>query len=90
MLIDTTKMSDDQIKDWVNFIKNNLRRQKEFKNASDEELTGAVMDGMFAGFQQGELRRIDLKRIAEVLGFEIDEDFMNDPHPDPYDLINKK
>ena len=89
-MIDITKMTDEQIKAWVLGLKEHLKTKKEFKKSSEHELNCAVMDGMFQGFLEGDLRRIDLAKIATILGFEVDEEFMNDPHPDPYYAKHKK
>lgn len=89
-MFDITKMTDEQIKAWVLALKETLRTKKEFRKASEDDLNSAVMDGMFQGFLEGELRRIDLAKIATILGFEVNEEFMNDPHPDPYYTKHKK
>ena len=82
-------MTREQMTSWIDFIKGKLRKMKEFKNASEEELNCAVLDGLYEGFVQGELHRSDLKLAADILGHEVSEDFMNDPHPDPIDLKEK-
>ena len=77
--------TDEQIMDWVNGIKQSLLAQGgDYLKMSPQQL-----DGVFCGFENGELRRTDLARIATLMGFEVDEDFMNDPHLDPIDEKNK-
>ena len=75
---------------WINVIKDDLRKRKEFRKATEDELNSAVMDGLFEGFIQGELHRSDLKLAGDILGFELDEEFINDPRPDPIDLKNRR
>lgn len=89
-MIDTTKMNDKEILLWIESIKKELKTRKEYKKATDTELNNIVMDGMFQGFANGELRRIDLAAIARVLGFRLSDDFLNDPNPDPYELKHRK
>ena len=82
--------TDKQIMDWINGIKQSLLAQGgDYLKMSPQQLDEAVLDGMFYGFESGELRRTDLARIATLMGFEVDEDFMNGPHPDPIDKKNK-
>lgn len=82
--------TDEQIMDWVNGIKQSLLAQGgDYLKMSPQQLDEAVLDGVFCGFENGELRRTDLARIATLMGFEVDEDFMNDPHLDPIDEKNK-
>lgn len=83
-------MKKEQMKKWIESIKAGLIKMPEFKGASGDDLNSAVMDGLFEGFLQGELHRIDLILAGEILGFELDEDFINDPHPDPIDLKKGK
>lgn len=75
---------------WIEEIREDLKTRKEYKKCSEEELNEMVMDGLFEGFKQGELYRTDLAIAAEILGFELSKEFMNDPHPDPIVLKNMK
>ena len=81
--------TDEQVLKWVNGIKEQVRKNPQCSNATEEELNEMVLDGMFEGFQQGELSRKNLARIAKLLGYEVSEEFMNDPHPDPIDMKSK-
>ena len=83
-------MTEKELRIWIEDIKEDLRKDKRYKGATEEDLNEMVMDGMFYGFQQGELKRTDLATIAKILGFEINQEFMNDPHPDPYYAKHKK
>lgn len=76
-------MTKNKMKAWIKSIKEDLKSRKEYKKYSEDEINEMVMDGLFEGFTQGELYRTDLAIAAEILGFEVDEEFMNDPRPDP-------
>ena len=79
-------MNKEAMIKWIGAIKEELARMDEAKGASEEELNQMVLDGLFEGFVQGELHRSDLALAADILGYEVDEEFMNDPHPDPIDV----
>lgn len=89
-MIDTTKMTDNEILNWIKEIKKDLRKKQGMKRASESEFNEMIMDGMFDGFMEDELRRVDLANIARVLGFELSKEFMNDQNPEPYELKHKK
>lgn len=84
------KLTDKQVLNFLDSIKAAVSNDPNSKGASNEEIMKSVMDVIFYGFEQGDLRRIDLARIAKLLGYKISEEFMHDPHPDPYDLKHKK
>ena len=79
-------MERKDMEKWIRSIKEGLRQTKEFKKADEETLNSTVMDGLFEGFIQGELHRGDLVLAGSILGIELSEEFVNDPHPDPIDL----
>ena len=81
--------TDEQVLSWIKGIKNDLRNNPQCKGATEEELNEMVLDGMFEGFKQGEIRRKTLARIANLLGYELSKKFLNDPHPDPFDEKKK-
>ena len=80
--------NDEMFEKWLKGFKEEVRQQ--FKPKSEEELNEMVLDSMFYGFQQGELRRADLAKAAKILGYEVSEEFINDPHPDPIDEKGSK
>ena len=80
--------NDEMFKKWLTEFKEGVREQ--FKPKNEEQLNEMVLDAMFYGFQQGELRRTDLAKAAKILGYEVSEEFMNDPHPDPIDVKGDK
>ena len=83
--------TDEQVMDWINKIKQSLLSQGgHYLKMSPQEIDEAILDSMFYGFQNGELRRTDLARIVNLMGYEMNEEFMNDPNPDPTDGINQK
>ena len=82
-------MTEQQMKIWIESFKQELKKMPELKDATEDELNKTVLDGLFEGFLRGELHRSDLALAASILGFEVSEDFMNDPTPDPIDLKNK-
>ena len=88
--MDISKWTDDEILQWIKDIKEEFEKMDELKDASEEELKKVILNTMFEGFKQGDLRRTDLARSARLLGFELDDEFMNDPNPDPYELKHKK
>lgn len=46
---------------------------------SDEE----IMDSLYQAFEKGEMDRKDLETLAGHLGYELTDDFKNEPTPDP-------
>ena len=42
-----------------------------------------IMNVFYETFQKGELDRKDLEALAEAMGFDLTDDFKNDPQPDP-------
>ena len=42
-----------------------------------------IMETFFETFQEGKMSREDLESCAEFLGYELTDDFKNDPTPDP-------
>lgn len=56
-----------------------LVKQLKAQGLSDEE----IMDTYYEAFTKGEMDRKDLEALAEHLGYELDDDFKNDEHPDP-------
>ena len=56
-----------------------LVKQLKAQGLSDEE----IMDTYYEAFTKGEMDRKDLEVLAEHLGYELDDDFKNDEHPDP-------
>ena len=84
------KMTDKQIINWLEETKNEIKKMDEYKNLNEDQLNHVLMDALFEGFVQGEYHRTDLKRMANLLGFEVFDEFMNDPHPDPIDVKAKE
>lgn len=79
-------MKQNEIKTLINIIKEELLKNPKMKKVDEATLNSAVMDTLFEGFMKGELHRSDLAIAADMLGFKLNEEFMNDPHPDPIDL----
>lgn len=42
-----------------------------------------IMDVFYEAFTKGKMDRKDLETLAESLGYELDDDFKNEPTPDP-------
>ena len=87
--MEISNWTNEQIKRWLDDIRETLRQNPQNLKYTDDEINEMILDGMFEGFTNGELRRTDLARIANILGYEVSEEFMNDPHPDPIDEKNK-
>ena len=83
-------MTREEMTKLIEAIRNHIMSLDECKDASEEEVLDMLMDALFAGFEAGDLHRSDLALAADILGFEISEEFMNDPHPDPIDMKGKK
>ena len=79
-------MTKEQMTAWIESIRADLKSKEEYRGLDEDSINEMIMDGMYEGFLQGELHRYELKEIADYLGFEMDDEFMNDPHPDPIDL----
>lgn len=42
-----------------------------------------IMDVFYKAFTDGEMDRKDLETLSEYMGYELTDDFKNDPQPDP-------
>ena len=42
-----------------------------------------IMDTFYDAFKDGEMSREDLEALAEAMGYELTDDFKNEPSPDP-------
>ena len=58
---------------------NSLIEQLRASGMDDEK----IMDVFFKTFQEGKMDRKDLETLANVLGYELTDEFKNDPTPDP-------
>lgn len=58
---------------------NSLIEQLRASGMDDEK----IMDVFFKTFQEGKMDREDLETLANVLGYELTDEFKNDPTPDP-------
>lgn len=56
-----------------------LIKQLKAAGLSEEQ----IMDVFYKTFQKGEMDREDLETLANAMGFELTDDFKNDPTPDP-------
>ena len=70
-------------------IKEQVKAKPENRNKTEEEIDEIMLDGFFKAFCDGKMSREDLAAIAEAMGYEPTEEFMNDPTPDPIDQIKK-
>ena len=64
-------------------IKAQVKAKPENRNKTEEEIDEIILDGFFKAFCDGKISREDLVAIAEAMGYEPTEEFMNDPTPDP-------
>lgn len=58
---------------------NSLVSQLKATGLTEEE----IMDTFYAAFQEGKMDRKDLEACANFMGYELTDDFKNDPTPDP-------
>lgn len=56
-----------------------LIEQLKAQGLSEEE----ILDVYYEAFVKGEMDRKDLETLAGAMGYELDDDFKNDEHPDP-------
>lgn len=56
-----------------------LIKQLKATGLSEEE----IMDLFYESFTKGEMDRKDLETLSEAMGYELTDDFKNDPTPDP-------
>ena len=82
-------MNDKELRETLKAIKAQVKAKPENKGKSDEEIDRILLDGFFQAFCDGKMSRNDLAAITQALGYEVSEEFMNDPSPDPIDLKNK-
>lgn len=64
-------MNDEEIKSLIDQLK--------AAGLNEEE----IMDVFYQAFTEGEMDREDLETLAEAMGYELTDDFKNDPQPDP-------
>lgn len=63
---------------------NSLVSQLKAAGLTEEE----IMDTFYAAFQEGKMDRKDLEACANFMGYELTDDFKNDPTPDPMSSPN--
>ena len=63
---------------------NSLVSQLKATGLTEEE----IMDTFYAAFQEGKMDRKDLEACANFMGYEVTDDFKNDPTPDPMSSPN--
>lgn len=63
---------------------NSLVSQLKATGLTEEE----IMDTFYAAFQEGKMDRKDLEACANFMGYELTDDFKNDPTPDPMSSPN--
>lgn len=63
---------------------NSLVSQLKATGLTEEE----IMDTFYATFQEGKMDRKDLEACANFMGYELTDDFKNDPTPDPMSSPN--
>lgn len=56
-----------------------LISQLKAAGLSEEE----IMDVLYTSFEEGKMDRKDLETLAGAMGYELTDDFKNDPKPDP-------
>jgi hypothetical protein len=83
-------MHEEAVKQLANQNKQMLRSKKENAKLSEEEINEKVMDIAFDMFVGAKLHRSDLVIIAHMFGFEVSQEFLNDPHKDPIDCKGEK
>ena len=83
-------MTKKQMAKLIEVIRGEVLKDPAAKGATEVQINDAIMDVLFEGFKAGDLYRTDLAIAADLLGFELDKDFMNDPHPDPITLKKGK
>lgn len=69
-------MNEEQIKSLID----------QLKAAGVEE--EQIMDIFYETFKRGKMDRKDLETLAEAMGYELTDDFKNEPTPDPIESAN--
>lgn len=72
-------MNDEEIRSTIEQIKAQVKANPEHKDKSDDEIDELILDAFFKAYTEGEMTKEDLLGLAEVMGYEADEAFLNDP-----------
>ncbi len=83
-------MNEKEINQLINQLRIQLCNEPSLKGKGPDAIDEAIMDIFFEAFTQGEMDRKDLEVLANYLGYELDEEFKNDPTPDPITLKGGK
>lgn len=78
-------MNENEINQLINQLRIKLSMSPSNKGKSPDEIDEAIMDIFYTTYTQGKMSRTDLEVLANALGYELDDDFKNDPIPDPID-----
>lgn len=72
-------MNDEEMRSTIEQIKAQVKAKPENKDKTDEEIDEIILDGFLKSYTEGEMTKEDLLGLAELMGYEPDEGFENDP-----------
>lgn len=79
-------MRKEEIKNFITLFNYIIKEMPGADGLTDSQCSEAILDGLFEAFKNAEIHRSDLAIAADMLGYEMTDEFMNDPQPDPIDL----
>ena len=72
-------MNDEELRSTIEQIKAQVKAKPENKDKNDDEIDEIILDGFLKSYTEGEMTKEDLLGLAEMMGYEPDEGFEQDP-----------
>ena len=72
-------MNDEELRSTIEEVKAQVKAKPENKDKTEDEIDEIVLDGFFKAYTEGEMSKEDLGAIAQAMGYELSEEFENDP-----------
>lgn len=69
-------MENEELRSTIEQIKAQVKAKPENKDKTDDEIDALILDAFFQAFNNGEMEKDDLLGLAEIMGYEPNEDFL--------------
>lgn len=69
-------MENEELRSTIEQIKAQVKAKPENKDKTDDEIDALILDAFFQAFNNGEMEKDDLLGLAEIMGYEPEENFL--------------